>query len=88
MNKKHSKFISYEVTNRFAFQSFEWQGLTGGKRAKSKSPEPVLAEIKTELTATLGEGVLEAMTSEVDEILENGSESDYSSPTGELSAVF
>ena len=63
-------------------QAFEWQGLTGGKRAKSKSPEPVLAELKTEITSSLGEGVLEAMTSEVDEILANGSESDYSSPTG------
>lgn len=71
----------FEVWENYPTTTFEWQGLTGGKRSKSRSPEPMLAELKTELKASLGEGVLEAMTSEVDDILANGSESDYSSPT-------
>lgn len=65
-------------------QSFEWQGLTGGKRTKSRSPEPMLAELGTELENTIGGSVLERMTSEVDDVLENGSDSDYSSPTGQV----
>lgn len=57
--------------------------MTGGKRAKSKSPERELTEsVKNELKTTIGDSILEAMSNEVDEMLANGSESDYSSTTG------